>query len=320
MSSPPPRQPPRDPASADDASVEALDVPAAGDRPGASPDGLPPLRDVIARHGLRAKKSLGQNFLLDLNLTRRIARVAGPLAGRTVVEVGPGPGGLTRALILEGADRVVAVERDERCLPALAEIGDRHPGRLHVSSGDALTADWGALLAGSADKAIIAANLPYSVATLLLVGWLETEPWPPWFDRMALMFQREVAERIVAVPGSKAYGRLAVISQWRCRVRLAMRLPAAAFAPAPKIESAVVVFEPRERPEPACRVETLGRVTAAAFGQRRKMLRASLKQLVAMPELLLEAASVAPERRAEELAVEDFARLASILDRDSAAR
>ena len=180
---------------------------------GASPDGLPPLRDVIRTHDLAADKRLGQNFLLDLNLTRKIARAAGPLAGRTVVEVGPGPGGLTRALFLEGAERVIAVERDERCLPALEEIGARYPGRLRVHHGDALEVDWRAVLSGIADRPVIAANLPYNVATALLIGWLESEPWPPWFAGMVLMFQREVAERIVAEPGTKAYGRLAVIAQ-----------------------------------------------------------------------------------------------------------
>ncbi len=287
---------------------------------GASPDGLPPLREVIAAHGLRAKKSLGQNFILDLNLTRRIARLAGPLEGRTVVEVGPGPGGLTRALLLEGARRVVAVERDPRCLPALSEIGARYPGRLEVHEGDALDADWPRLLGRDRHKAIIAANLPYAAATLLLVSWLETEPWPPWFDRMVLMFQKEVAERIVADPGSKAYGRLAVISQWRTAPRIVMTLKPEAFTPPPKVASAVVSFVPRAEPIPPCSVKALGRATAAAFGQRRKMLRASLKQLVARPEELLAAAGIAPELRAEDVPVRDFAKLALLLERSPAGR
>ena len=290
------------------------------DRPGASPDGLPPLRDVIRAHGLAAKKSLGQNFLLDLNLTRRIARIAAPLAGRTVVEVGPGPGGLTRALLLEGAARVVAVERDERCLAALGEIAVRYPDRVDVVAGDALEVDWRSIVGLShGEKAIIAANLPYNVATKLLVGWLESEPWPPWFDRLVLMFQKEVAERIVAEPGSKAYGRLAVISQWRCTARLALALKPEAFTPPPKVSSAVVELVPRDAPSPACSVVTLGKVTAAAFGQRRKMLRVSRKQLTPFPELALRRAGIDPELRAEALAVADFARLAQIYDAGSPA-
>lgn len=284
-------------------------------RPGASPDGLPPLREVIRTHDLTARKSFGQNFILDLNLTRRIARAAGGVTGRTVVEVGPGPGGLTRALLMEGAAHVIAVERDERCLPALAEIAARYPGRLDVHAGDALRSDWRALLGDRAGRAVIAANLPYGVATLLLIGWLETEPWPPWWDRMVLMFQKEVAERIVAVPGTKAYGRLAVIAQWRTRARIELNLKPEAFTPPPKVASAVVVFEPRETPDPACSVKALGRVTAAAFGQRRKMLRASLKRLTPMSELLLKEAGISGEERAENLTVAQFARLAIILDR-----
>jgi 16S rRNA (adenine1518-N6/adenine1519-N6)-dimethyltransferase len=277
---------------------------------GASPDGLPPLRDVIATHGLNAKKSLGQNFILDLNLTRKIARAAGPLNGRTVVEVGPGPGGLTRALLLEGAARVVCVERDSRCLPALAEINGRYPGQLHVHEGDALEANWMALLGETDGKAIIAANLPYGVATLLLAGWLETEPWPPWYSAMVLMFQKEVAERIVAQPGSKAYGRLSVLAQWRTSARIVLHLPPGAFTPPPKVSSAVVLLVPKAAPEPACDAKILARVTAAAFGQRRKMLRQSLKSLTPLPELLLHKAGLNPEHRAEQLSVADFANLA----------
>jgi 16S rRNA (adenine1518-N6/adenine1519-N6)-dimethyltransferase len=290
------------------------------DRAGTSPDGLDPLRDVIRRHELAAKKSLGQNFILDLNLTRRIARAGGPVDGRTVVEVGPGPGGLTRGLLMEGARRVIAVERDSRCLPALAEIAERYPGRLDVHEGDALEADWPGLLGDAAGKAVIAANLPYGAATSLLIGWLETEPWPPWWDRMVLMFQKEVAERIVAVPGGKDYGRLSVISQWRSEARIALTLKPEAFTPPPKVSSAVVVFTPRAAPQPACTVKTLGRVTAAAFGQRRKMLRQSLKTLVPNPEELLEAAGISPELRAERLTVREFAKLALVYERSIAGR
>ena len=286
-------------------------------RAGASPDGLPPLRDVIAAHGLAAKKSLGQNFILDLNLTRKIARACGELNGRTVVEVGPGPGGLTRALLIEGAARVVAVERDARCLPALAEIAARYPGRLSVHEGDALAADWRALTADSHGKAIIAANLPYGVASLLLAGWLETEPWPPWYSAMVLMFQKEVAERLVAGPGSKVYGRLSVLAQWRAGVRIVLNLPPGAFTPPPKVSSAVVELIPRDRPLAAGAPGALGRVTAAAFGQRRKMLRQSLKTLTPMPELLLREAGIAPDLRAEALTVAEFALLAEIYSRGS---
>jgi 16S rRNA (adenine1518-N6/adenine1519-N6)-dimethyltransferase len=284
-------------------------------RPGASPDGLPPLGEVVRALELSARKSLGQNFILDLNLTRRIARAAGPLAGRTAVEVGPGPGGLTRALFLEGAERVVAVERDARCRPALEAIAARYPGRLEVHFADALEADWLALAAGSGPKPVIAANLPYNIATLLLVGWLEADPWPPWYERMVLMFQKEVAERIVAGPGSKAYGRLAVIAQWRTRPRLLFTLKPDAFTPPPAVASAVVEFVPVERPSPECSVTSLGRVTAAAFGQRRKMLRQSLKPLRPDPEALLAAAGIESTLRGEALAVRDFARLAYVLER-----
>lgn len=294
--------------------------PGSGPRAGASPDGLPPLREVIRAYALTAKKSLGQNFILDLNLTRRIARAAGPLEGRTVVEVGPGPGGLTRALLLEGAARIVAVERDERCRPALEAIAERYPGRLTVHYGDAASANWPKLLGMQTGKAIIAANLPYGVATLLLVGWLESEPWPPWFDRMALMFQREVADRIVAAPGSDAYGRLSILTQWRTKARIVLTLPPAAFTPPPKVASAVVEFVPRPNPQPACTPAVLGRVTGAAFGQRRKMLRSSLKQLVPNPEELLAAAGISGNLRAEDISVRDFAQLALVFERSNAGR
>ena len=284
---------------------------------GASPDGLPPLREVIRAHDLKARKSLGQNFIQDLNLTRRIAREAGPLHGVTVVEIGPGPGGLTRALLLEGAARVIAVERDERCLPALADISQRWPGRLEVLAGDALDIDWTGVLGErgllGSDVRVVA-NLPYGVATRLLIGWLEAEPWPPWFTRLVLMFQREVADRIVADPGNKSYGRLAVISQWRAAVRIVMTLGPSAFTPPPKVDSAIVEFVPRRVLDPMCDVKTLGRVTAAAFGQRRKMLRSSLKAAGLKPELLLEAAGIAGEERGEKLTVAQFAHLAHLVD------
>jgi 16S rRNA (adenine1518-N6/adenine1519-N6)-dimethyltransferase len=282
----------------------------------APPDGLPPLGDVIRTLEIGAKKSLGQNFILDLNLTRRIARAAGNLRGVSVVEVGPGPGGLTRALLLEGARRVVAIERDERCGPALAAVAERYPGRLSVYFADALKIDWPQLAASLApERPLIAANLPYNVATLLLIGWLESEPWPPWYRGMVLMFQKEVAQRIVAGPGSKAYGRLAVIAQWRCRVRLLFTLKPEAFTPPPAVASALVAFEPIERPQPAASVASLGRVTAAAFGQRRKMLRQSLKSLVADTEAVLAAAGIAPTLRGEALSVAQFARLAYVWER-----
>ena len=288
-----------------------------------TPDGLPPLGAVVRSLGLAARKSLGQHFILDLNLTRRIARAAGPLEGRTAVEVGPGPGGLTRALLLEGAERVIAVERDERCLPALEAIGQRYPGRLDVHMGDALSADWRALArnAGSRQRGpVIVANLPYNVGTLLLTGWLETEPWPPWYSRMVLMFQREVAERVVAQPGTKAYGRLAVLAQWRTRTRLLFTLKPDAFTPPPSVASAVVELVPLERPQPECQAATLSKLTAAAFGQRRKMLRQSLKPLLADPEPLLAAVGLAPTLRGEVLTVHDFARLAHTLERWPAQR
>jgi 16S rRNA (adenine1518-N6/adenine1519-N6)-dimethyltransferase len=282
--------------------------------PAASPDGLPPLGQVIRSLALSAQKGLGQNFILDLNLTRRIARAAGA-KDQTVVEVGPGPGGLTRGLFLEGATRVVAVERDLRCRPALEAIAARYPGRLEVLYGDALRADWRQLAPRGSEKPVIAANLPYNIATKLLIGWLEREPWPPWYQRMTLMFQREVAERIVAAAGTKAYGRLAVIAQWRTRPRLLFSIKPEAFTPAPSVASALVEFLPIAEPAPPCAVATLGRVTAAAFGQRRKMLRQSLKALVREPEPLLAAAGIAPTLRGDQLSVHEFARLAYIAER-----
>ena len=279
-------------------------------------DDLPPLRDVVEAHGLLAKKSLGQNFLYDLNLTSRIARAAGPLDGVTIVEIGPGPGGLTRALLAEGARQVIAVERDERCLPALADIAARYPGRLHVVSGDALEVDLGALVAAhGGGPARICANLPYNVGTALLVRWLESDPWPPWFDRLTLMFQREVAERIIATPAQRVdYGRLAVLSGWRARARILFDVPPSAFTPPPKVTSSVVELIPRAQPLP-CDGRILSALTQAAFGQRRKMLRQSLKGFALRGRTLdalalLESAGIEPTKRAEEVDVEGFVRLA----------
>ena len=269
-------------------------------------DGLPPLREVIERHGLAAKKSLGQNFLFDLNLTRRIARAAMPFDGYTIVEIGPGPGGLTRALLMEGAPLVVAIERDERALAALAEIGAAYPGRLKVISGDAMAVDWATLVPGPAK---IVANLPYNIGTPLLTGWLTEGAWPPWFSSLTLMFQKEVAERIAAKPGTEHYGRLSVLCQWRCSVHKLFDVHRSAFTPPPKVTSAIVQLLP-VMPLVSCDVKTLERVTAAAFGQRRKMLRQSLKTVFASPEGVLERLGIAPTRRAEELGVSDFARLA----------
>jgi len=276
-----------------------------------APDGLPLLRDVIRATGLTARRSLGQNFLLDFNLTRRIARAAGPLDEATIVEIGPGPGGLTRALLLEGAHRIIAIEKDERCLPALRDIAERYPGRLDIIAADARQIDYAALKLKP--PARIVANLPYSVATPLLVGWLKSDPWPPWFDRLVLMFQREVALRIVAKAGDKDFGRLAVLSQWRTCPRILLTLPAAAFTPRPKVESCVVEFVPKEAPEPQCDVATLERVTAAAFGQRRKMLRSSLRQITRDSETLLQGLGINPQARAEELQISDFCRIANAL-------
>jgi len=276
-----------------------------------TPDGLPPLRQVIRASGLSAKKSLGQNFLLDFNLTRRIARAAGPLEGATIVEVGPGPGGLTRALLLEGASRVVAIEKDARCLPALSDIAALYPGRLEIVAADAREVDYGAL--GLPSPARIVANLPYGVATPLLIGWLKTAPWPPWFDRLILMFQREVADRIAAQPGSKDFGRLAVLAGWRARALILFTLPGEAFTPRPKVDSALVELVPRPAPAPPCEVGQLEKVTAAAFGQRRKMLRSSLRQLTPDSEALLVSLGIDPTARAEELSVADFCRIANAL-------
>ncbi|QIG50689.1 16S rRNA (adenine(1518)-N(6)/adenine(1519)-N(6))-dimethyltransferase RsmA [Nordella sp. HKS 07] len=277
-----------------------------------SEDGLPPLREVIARHGLDARKGLGQNFLFDLNLTRRIARSAAPLSASTVVEIGPGPGGLTRALLLEGARKIVAVEKDTRALPALQEIAAHYPGRLEIVEADALRYDWTAHITGDAK---IVANLPYNIATPLLTGWL-TGPWPPWFSSLTLMFQKEVAERIVAAPGSEAYGRLSIISQWCASAKKLFDIDRRAFTPPPKITSSVVQLIPKSERLPACTISVLEKVTAAAFGQRRKMLRSSLKSLHPDMSKLLDGLGIDANLRAEQLAVADFARIAASLESD----
>ena len=276
-------------------------------------DGLPPLREVVARHGLAARKALGQNFLFDLNLTGRIARAAGPLEGHVVLEVGPGPGGLTRALLAAGADRVVAIERDPRCLPALAEIAARYPGRLDVLDADALTIDPASVLSGDKPSRIVA-NLPYNIGTALLTRWLTAAAWPPPWSSATLMFQREVADRIVAGPERPGdYGRLGVLCGWRSRSRILFEVPPQAFVPPPKITSAVVLIEPVASPLPAA-VGTLERVTRATFGQRRKMLRQSLKGLGHEPSTLLEAAGLSGTARPEEIPVAGFVALAQALD------
>ncbi|MGB3878470.1 MAG: 16S rRNA (adenine(1518)-N(6)/adenine(1519)-N(6))-dimethyltransferase RsmA [Shinella zoogloeoides] len=271
-------------------------------------DGLPPLRDVIQRHGLDAKKALGQNFLLDLNLTQKIARTAGPIENHTVIEVGPGPGGLTRAILALGAKRVIAIERDARCLPALAEISEHYPGRLTVIEGDALKTDFEALAPGEPVRII--ANLPYNVGTQLLVNWLLPKRWPPFWESLTLMFQREVGLRIVAGENDDHYGRLGVLCGWRTDARMAFDVPPQAFTPPPKVTSSVVHLEPNANPLP-CDVAALERVTHAAFGQRRKMLRQSVKSLGG--EALLAKAEIDPQRRAETLSVEEFVRLANAL-------
>ena len=279
--------------------------------PEPKPDPLPPLREVIARHGLMAKKSLGQNFILDLNVTRRIARAAGPFDGFDVIEVGPGPGGLTRALLETGTRRVVAIERDPRALAALQELATAYPGRLELVEGDALELDPAALT--DAPRKIVA-NLPYNIATALLLRWLDNIGA---YDGLTLMFQREVAERLVAVPRSPAYGRLSVIVQWLAEPKILFDLPPRAFVPPPKVTSSVVSLVPRPMPLAPADKATLERVTAAAFGQRRKMLRASLKSLGVPVEALLAAAGVMPTARAEELSVAEFCALARALAANS---
>jgi 16S rRNA (adenine1518-N6/adenine1519-N6)-dimethyltransferase len=275
-------------------------------------DDLPPLREIIRRHGLSAKKSLGQNFLLDLNLTARIARAGGPLDGVAVVEIGPGPGGLTRALLAEGASRVVAIERDSRAVAALTEIAAHYPDRLTVMEADALEVDWRRPPLPS--PARVVANLPYNIATPLLLRWLSVEPWPPWYDALVLMFQREVAERIVAKPGDKPYGRLAIIAGWRTEAKIMFDVAPSAFVPPPKVTSSVVRLVPRAHPLP-CDLSALERITAAAFGQRRKMLRQSLRalgtDLAKDAQPLLAVAGIDPTARAEEIPVEGFVALAN---------
>ena len=271
-------------------------------------DGLPPLRDVIAKHGLDAKKALGQNFLLDLNLTQKIARTAGSLDDVTVIEVGPGPGGLTRAILALGAKKVIAIERDSRCLPALQEIADHYPGRLEVIEGDALKTDF-ELLAPDGPVKIIA-NLPYNVGTQLLVNWLLPPEWPPFWQSLTLMFQREVGQRIVAREGDNHFGRLGVLAGWRTEAHMAFDVPPQAFSPPPKVTSTVVHLTPIVTPLP-CEAAQLEKVTHAAFGQRRKMLRQSVKSLGG--EALLNKAQIDPARRAETLSVEEFCRLANLI-------
>lgn len=273
-------------------------------------DGLPPLREVIAAHGLSAKKALGQNFLLDLNLTAKIARAAGDLTGADVLEVGPGPGGLTRGLLAAGARRVLAVEKDARCLPALAEIAAACPGRLEVVQGDALALDAAAMLVPPIK---VVANLPYNIGTELLIRWMTPAVWPPFWQSLTLMFQKEVAERIVAKPGSKAYGRLALMVQWRAEARIVLTLPPEAFTPPPKVSSAVVHIVALPKPRYPADAGVLARVTAAGFNQRRKMLRASLRGLAPDIEDKLRAAGIDPTARAEEIPLEGFCALARLL-------
>jgi len=270
-------------------------------------DGLPPLREVIKTHDLVAKRQLGQNFLLDLNLTAKIARMAGDLSACDVLEVGPGPGGLTRGLLVEGARHVLAVEKDARCLPALAEIAAAYPGRLSVVNGDALTVE---VLSHLTPPIRIVANLPYNVGTELLIRWLTPAQWPPVWQSLTLMFQREVAERIVAKPGDHHYGRLALLAQWRCDARIVMSLPPEAFTPPPSVHSAVVHLTALPAPRYPANEAILGRLTAAGFNQRRKMLRSSLKGQAADIEDHLRAAGIAPTQRAEEVSLEAFCALA----------
>lgn len=272
-------------------------------------DKLPPLREVIAAHGLAPKKSLGQNFLFDLNLTAKIARAAGAAGGGTFYEVGPGPGGLTRALLGEGADKVIAVERDVRCLPALEEIAAAWPGKLEIISDDALELDEAAILPRGSR---IAANLPYNVGTAILIKWLTTPGWPPVWASLTLMFQKEVAQRITAKPGTEHYGRLSVLAQWRCTAKLLFDVNRGAFVPPPSVTSSIVRLEPRAQPLAPCQLADLERITAASFGQRRKMLRQSLKPLGG--ESLAEKAGIDPTARPEDLTIEQFAALARAIN------
>ena len=274
-------------------------------------DALPPLRAVIEAHELSARKSLGQNFLLDLNLTAKIARLAGDLENCDVLEIGPGPGGLTRGLLAEGARHVLAIEKDPRCLPALAEIAEAYPGRLTVIEGDALKID---PLQHLTPPIRVAANLPYNIGTELLVRWLTPDAWPPFWQSLSLMFQREVAERIVAVPGSKAYGRLALLAQWRAEPRVVMHLPPGAFSPPPKVSSAVVHLTALPQPRYPAEAKLLERTVAMAFNQRRKMLRSALKGLAPDIEDRLIASGIKPTDRAETIGLEQFCALARTLE------
>ena len=278
-------------------------------------DNLPPLREVIATHELAAKKSLGQNFLLDLNLTAKIARLAGDLTGADVLEIGPGPGGLTRGLLAEGARRVLAIEKDPRCMPALAEIADAYPGRLKAINGDALDVN---PLEHLTAPIKIAANLPYNVGTELLVRWLTPPEWPPFWESLTLMFQREVAQRIVAEPGSKAYGRLALLAQWRTDPRIVLELPPEAFSPPPKVNSAVVHLTALPAPRFPADPGVLNKVVAAAFNQRRKMLRSALKSVSPDIEDHLNAVGIKPTERAEQVGLEAFCALARSLENNPA--
>lgn len=275
-------------------------------------DALPPLREVIETFGIAAKKSLGQNFLLDLNLTARIARIAGDLKGSDILEIGPGPGGLTRGLLAEGARHVLAIEKDPRCIPALAQIAAAYPGRLTVLEGDALAVD---PLAYLTPPIRVSANLPYNIGTELLVRWLTPPVWPPFWASLTLMFQREVAERIVAAPGGKAYGRLALLAQWRCEARIMLDLPPQAFTPPPKVSSAVVHLTALAAPRFPANPATLQRVVAAGFNQRRKMLRAALRGVAPDIEDHLRSVGIAPTQRAEQVGLEQFCALARSLDR-----
>lgn len=274
-------------------------------------DTLPPLRDVIAKHDIAAKKSLGQNFLLDLNLTAKIARLAGNISDCDVLEIGPGPGGLTRGLLAEGARKIVAVEKDPRCIAALSEIGAAYPGRLQVLNADALDIDMGRHLS---QPIKIAANLPYNVGTELLVRWLTPKDWPPFWQSMTLMFQREVAQRIVAQPGTKAYGRLAILAQWRTEPHIALELPPEAFTPPPKVSSAVVHLHALPRPRYEANAQILSKVVAAGFNQRRKMLRSALKSVAPDIEDRLRIAGIKPTDRAEQIPIEGFCALARTFD------
>lgn len=274
-----------------------------------TPDGLPPLRDVIRDHGLQARKSLGQNFLLDFNLTGKIARAAGDLVDATVIEVGPGPGGLTRVLLLHGAKRVIAIERDERCIAALAEIGAHYPSRLEIVTADALSTDFASLANGHGDVRIVA-NLPYNIGTELLLHWLTVENWPPFYSSLTLMFQKEVAQRIVARPGESAYGRLGVLAGWRTNAQIMFDIPPQAFIPPPKVTSSLVHIVPDPAPLEAS-VNRLATLTQAAFGQRRKMLRQSLKPVGG--QKLLDMTGIDGTRRAETLSVAEFVALANAM-------